>query len=177
MSRVEILLTLLVVTALVGGAVYLGRLDARVAALEKSAELVTFKRDRDAALALIDKAASDAVSTIEEVKGSNPQLHELGSRVKVIEAYIAKRPDEKLSDQVSRLDGRLANLEGFLTKKRTPLPEPISPPGPGLWGTWHGPAFCPDNHYVCGIEQKVEPQQGNGDDTAMNAVRVYCCPL
>jgi hypothetical protein len=177
MSRVEILLTLLVVLALVGGAVYLGRLDARVTALEKSAELVTFKRDRDAALALIDKAASDAVSRIGSTQRKSPPLQELGERVKVIEAYMAKKADEKLSDQVSRLDGRLTNLEGFLTKKRTPLPEPISPPGPGLWGTWHGPAFCPDNHYACGIEQKVEPQQGNGDDTAMNAVRVYCCPL
>ena len=47
----------------------------------------------------------------------------------------------------------------------------------GPFGVWSAPLYCPVNEYVCGIRQKLEGRQGNGDDTAMNAVRFYCCPL
>ncbi|MCP4407233.1 MAG: hypothetical protein GY807_05620 [Gammaproteobacteria bacterium] len=43
------------------------------------------------------------------------------------------------------------------------------------WGRWRGGSYCPDNHYVCGINQRVEGQQGNGDDTAVNDLQIYCC--
>ena len=45
------------------------------------------------------------------------------------------------------------------------------------WGSWSDPLYCPVNQYVCGLEQSIEPNQGQGDDTAMNAVAFYCCPL
>lgn len=51
---------------------------------------------------------------------------------------------------------------------------------PKGWGTWSEPLYCPAGQYVCGLQQSVEPHQGPGtrdDDTAMNAVAFYCCPL
>ena len=46
----------------------------------------------------------------------------------------------------------------------------------GLWGqfgTWS--QSCPLNSAVCGIEAKLEPSQGDGDDTSLNDIRLYCC--
>ena len=61
----------------------------------------------------------------------------------------------------------------------------IREPGPAItfsnsggWGSWSDPQYCPQGHYVCGLRQRVERPQGrDGDDTAMNAVSFYCCPL
>lgn len=47
----------------------------------------------------------------------------------------------------------------------------------GRWGSWSAAKFCPDGEYVCGLQQKVEASIGRGDDTAMNAVGFFCCPL
>ena len=47
----------------------------------------------------------------------------------------------------------------------------------GTWGRWTEPRFCPPGAYVCGLQQRIEPWQEDGDDTAMNAVAFYCCPL
>ena len=50
----------------------------------------------------------------------------------------------------------------------------------GRWGEWSDAKFCPEGYYVCGMKQSVEPPQGSGsgdDDTAMNAVAFFCCPL
>lgn len=50
----------------------------------------------------------------------------------------------------------------------------------GDWGRWSEIRMCPAKTYVCGMRQKIEPPQGGGygdDDTAMNAVAFYCCPL
>ncbi len=52
----------------------------------------------------------------------------------------------------------------------------LTPPGGGGWGGWKGWSKCPENTYVCGMEQKVEDPTG-GDDTAMNAVQFLCCPF
>jgi hypothetical protein len=50
--------------------------------------------------------------------------------------------------------------------------------GGAPWGDWRGATFCPDDHYVCGIEQKVELVQGtNRDDTAVNDLKLWCCPF
>ena len=45
------------------------------------------------------------------------------------------------------------------------------------WGNWSEIKYCPKETYVCGMRQRVEPSQGKGDDTAMNAVEFYCCPF
>ncbi len=44
------------------------------------------------------------------------------------------------------------------------------------WGEWQETTYCPDNHYVCGISQRVERPQGTSkDDTAVTDLRVFCC--
>ena len=47
----------------------------------------------------------------------------------------------------------------------------------GRWGQWSDVVYCPPGEYVCGLQQKVESYQRRGDDTAMNAIGFYCCPL
>lgn len=44
----------------------------------------------------------------------------------------------------------------------------------GAWGEWGPPAYCPAGQYVWGFRVKGEPYQGNGDDTALNAVQLIC---
>ncbi|MCI5133693.1 MAG: hypothetical protein D3920_01205 [Candidatus Electrothrix sp. AW2] len=46
----------------------------------------------------------------------------------------------------------------------------------GDWGRWGGTSFCPSGMAVCGAELKIEPKIGDGDDTAVNDVALYCCP-
>lgn len=46
----------------------------------------------------------------------------------------------------------------------------------GPWGDWSEVKMCAAGEYVCGLRQRVELPI-DGDDTAMNAVAFYCCPL
>lgn len=43
------------------------------------------------------------------------------------------------------------------------------------WGTWTSYAACPGHAALCGISIKLEDKKGNGDDTAMNGMRLRCC--
>lgn len=45
------------------------------------------------------------------------------------------------------------------------------------WGYWGGDDFCPDGSYVTGFNLKIEDNQRNGDDTALNAIRLICTNL
>ena len=42
------------------------------------------------------------------------------------------------------------------------------------WGVWGGWAECKTGEYVVGMQLKTERPQGNGDDTALNAIRLLC---
>jgi hypothetical protein len=44
----------------------------------------------------------------------------------------------------------------------------------GPWGSWTNTAFCPANTWAAGYTMRVEASQGSGDDTALNAVALYC---
>ncbi|NXM44606.1 VMO1 protein, partial [Gymnorhina tibicen] len=44
----------------------------------------------------------------------------------------------------------------------------------GTWGDWS--PSCPRSWGVCGIHTRLQPPQGVGDDTALNDVKLYCCP-
>jgi hypothetical protein len=57
--------------------------------------------------------------------------------------------------------------------------EPIEAPGkytddPGNWRDW---GYCPGGTAICGFQSKMESEQGGGNDSALNHVRVACCRL
>ena len=44
----------------------------------------------------------------------------------------------------------------------------------GRWGTWSEWVYCPENTFLVGFQLKVEPRQGDRDDTGANGFRGYC---
>jgi hypothetical protein len=42
------------------------------------------------------------------------------------------------------------------------------------WGGWSERVYCPQGSYVGGYRMRVEPSRGSKDDTALNAVDLYC---
>lgn len=46
--------------------------------------------------------------------------------------------------------------------------------GEGQWGEWGENAICPNGSYLNGFRLKVEPPQGDGDDTATNGIIMIC---
>ena len=47
----------------------------------------------------------------------------------------------------------------------------------GSWGDWSDTKMCPKDYYLTGWRQNVEPDQGDGDDTALNNVEYRCRDL
>ena len=46
--------------------------------------------------------------------------------------------------------------------------------GEGPWGRWGLNVYCPKKAYLNGFKIKVEPPQGDGDDSATNGVIMFC---
>ena len=42
------------------------------------------------------------------------------------------------------------------------------------WGGWTEYVYCPTGQAVVGIQTRVERNQGEGDDTALNGIRLLC---
>ena len=45
---------------------------------------------------------------------------------------------------------------------------------PGYWGDWGNREFCQNDEYAVGFATKVEGDQGDEDDTAMNGLKLQC---
>lgn len=44
----------------------------------------------------------------------------------------------------------------------------------GYWGTWGSSDYCPNGHHVVRFKVQIEGIQHDGDDTALNAIRLEC---
>ena len=54
--------------------------------------------------------------------------------------------------------------------------EMVKPPGHGAWGAYGSWSdSCPQDSAVCGIQARIEPPQGSGDDTGLNDIKLFCC--
>merc|ERR1711970_1263745 len=59
--------------------------------------------------------------------------------------------------------GRKGKFDGVFLKHR------------GLWGDWGSYEYCPGGSFVRGFRLKSAPDQGRwGDDTALNAIQLFC---
>ncbi|XP_060552975.1 vitelline membrane outer layer protein 1 homolog [Ruditapes philippinarum] len=45
------------------------------------------------------------------------------------------------------------------------------------WGPRGCAQYCAEGTYAAGYEMKIEPKQGAGDDTALNAIKLVCLSL
>ena len=48
---------------------------------------------------------------------------------------------------------------------------------PGNWGEWGPDVLTPPNWGIVGLQTRVEAPIGDGDDTAMNGIRMVCRPI
>lgn len=42
------------------------------------------------------------------------------------------------------------------------------------WGDWTAEEICPPNSWVSAMNLKIEPEQGEDDDTALNGIKLSC---
>ncbi len=65
-----------------------------------------------------------------------------------------------------------ATINGNLTKGGTG--EETNYVGRTTWGAEDGALLCPAGKMVTGIQTRSEGNQGSGDDTGMNQIKLYC---
>ena len=106
-----------------------------------------------------------------ELSGKVDEIGKTG--VPEVRQAISVAKDEALQE-IRQESSRISDI----LKASSSPGEPIEPGGAMSFGSWGEWASCPDREYVCAIQQKVEDyQDGNRDDTAVNGVRIRCCPL
>ncbi len=45
------------------------------------------------------------------------------------------------------------------------------------WGDWKAEEICPPNSWVSAFNLKIEPDQGKGDDSALNGIKLTCTTM
>jgi hypothetical protein len=73
----------------------------------------------------------------------------------------------------SLINSTLTASAGFILP-RNDITGVKSAPNATGWGGWSRTTYCPAGSYVGGYSMRVEPWQRGGDDTALNAVALYC---
>ena len=155
--------SIVVALVAVGGAVWILvlRSMARISEIVRSPRVIAVYRQAAAALLPIVLIAAGAVY--------------VETRLDLATAPIETRleqtiPAPALSEAVVDI------VDDHFSSERTPATgHGLGNDGP--WGRWSDYHYCQPGHYVCGLRQKVEGRQGNGDDTALNAISFQCCPF
>mgnify|MGYP001076628106 CR=1 FL=1 len=146
--------------------------DAEVAQ-EKTKEVVDNANKSNVEIELIrqkSKAALEKISSVEAFEIANDKINEIAESV-VDNTNIEERITKKFGDRVSI-------LEKSIRKRVDPSSgKVIEVLGGGVWGDWKQITYCPADHFVCGLQQRVEASQGRDDDTALNSVKMICCPF
>ena len=103
-------------------------------------------------------------------------IGKLDDKFEELELRIGKYADEVETIKSSSSSLRIEPRE---ISSGTGQPGPLmSFTNAGPWGEWSDAVYCGEGQYVCGLQQKVEGNQGpNRDDSAMNAVGFFCCSL
>lgn len=147
--------------------------------MAKADEIIEGLKKTKTRLTLLESEATEKAESIGKI---NETIKELGAPSDINELYdgLANRlanNSEFRAEVSGDMNDRIEELDSLWTMRRSPSDAmDVSIAGDGAWGKWYD-ASCPDNHYVCGLGQKIEPPQGRDDDTAMNAVRFKCCAL
>ncbi|MBV6622418.1 MAG: hypothetical protein KI793_05590 [Rivularia sp. (in: Bacteria)] len=85
-------------------------------------------------------------------------------------ASFAMTTDIKLGDKGIQLVQTQAVAKNVRNDKTRRVTSGIG----GSWGSWSRPVYCPSGSYAAGYTMRVEPSIGRGDDTALNAIALYC---
>lgn len=119
----------------------------------------------------LENFKEDLEEAREELKETREELKETRKDVDGLQGTVNALQEEREEGPAT------SRLAATATGIREPG-QAITFSNSGHWGRWSDPQYCPRDYYVCGLKQRVEtPQGGDGDDTAMNAVAFYCCPL
>jgi Vitelline membrane outer layer protein I (VOMI) len=87
---------------------------------------------------------------------------------------IVANPDSNpafrgIDESQLQVPGRVSEVDG-----RTDFVTEVTP-GAGLYGKWQETfTMCSEGKFAIGLSQRVEAQQGKGDDTALNSARLIC---
>lgn len=74
------------------------------------------------------------------------------------------------------LDDAYHNYQACMTRRADVAGTTLTPSA-GNWGTWHPTVYCLAGQYATAFQMRVEGNQGSGDDTSLNAVKVQCRAL
>ena len=113
---------------------------------------------------------------------TSDELTNMSSRVTAVEQW---RDQAAMASDLAALIQRITALETRKPElgqlRLSPIPrtdveqEEMTFGSEKGWGEWSPAVSCNSNQYVCGLRQKVEPPQGDNDDTGLNDIKFYCC--
>lgn len=127
-------------------------------------------------------AMQEARKDLQEMKGGLAKnVERMSADIKVLKTQVDSL-NKSLEAQAAKLNSNvdLANsvqgsINSFKSKANSPVQEIISHDGP--WGTWRPVAICASGSYVCGVQAKFEEPARDSDDTALNTIKLFCCPF
>lgn len=127
-------------------------------------------------------AMQEARKDLQEMKGGLAKnVERMSADINILKTQVdslnksLEAQAAKLSSNVDLANSLQGSINSFKSKPNSPVQEIISHDGP--WGTWRPVAICASGSYVCGVQAKFEEPARDSDDTALNTVKLFCCPF